>query len=218
MAKKKKYKRSPAEIRAESRSQEIWSYTFTAGVLALAVTAAIAARQNLQSWEVSVFNGINNMSDVWQPFWLLVTQFGSGWALFVAVVGTWAYKRRKLASDLFLHGFIAYVLVQIAKNVIARPRPEALLAVTHQRELFVSAEYGFPSGHTAIATALSLTLLPYLPKAWRWVVPVWIFLVALSRIYLGVHTPLDVIGGFVLGTTVAAMGHVVTARRIARNK
>lgn len=216
MTKKKKHNKSPAEIRAESRSQEAWSYAFSASIVLLAVVTAAAARQSLRTWEISIFQDINNMSDAWRPFWLMVTQFGSAWALLLAVIGAWLYGRRGLATDLFLHGFITYFLVQIAKQVVARPRPELLLDMTNQREIFLGAQYGFPSGHTAVAAALSLTLWPYLPKTLRFIVPVWICLVAVSRIYLGVHIPLDIVGGLALGTAVVAMGHVVSARRIVK--
>lgn len=215
MAKKIKPKKSPAEIRAESRSQEAWSYAFSMSIVILAIVTVVAARQDLPTWEISIFRDINNLPNVWRTFWLVITQLGSGWALLFAVISTWVYKRRRLAIDLFLHGFITYFLVQVAKQVVARPRPELLLAMTNQREIFLGAQYGFPSGHTAIATALSLTLWPYLPKGWRWIVPVWIGVVAFSRIYLGVHIPLDIVGGLTLGTAVVAMGHVVSARRTA---
>jgi len=44
-----------------------------------------------------------------------------------------------------------------------------------------------------------LTLIGYLPRRYRWVVPSAIIGVAISRIYLGVHAPLDIIGGFAIG-------------------
>jgi undecaprenyl-diphosphatase len=49
------------------------------------------------------------------------------------------------------------------------------------------------------ATALALTLWFILPSAWRWVSIIWILVVAWSRLYLGVHTPADIISGFAIG-------------------
>ena len=62
----------------------------------------------------------------------------------------------------------------------------------------------FPSGHSATAAAGSLTLSVLYPV----LAPVFLvsgFLVALSRVYLGVHYPFDVLAGVIIGTTVAAL-------------
>jgi undecaprenyl-diphosphatase len=70
-------------------------------------------------------------------------------------------------------------------------------------------QYGFVSGHAANSAALAMFLwllsarLPGFPqqgnRRWWLLLFVWVFLVAWSRIYLGVHYPFDVLGGAVLG-------------------
>lgn len=204
-----------AKTKNQSAVQSVWSYIFSASLVLLVIATGFATRQRLFGWEVSVFRPINDMPDIWQLFWLAVTQFGSAWMMAAIIALTWLWRRKALATELFLRGFITYFLVQLTKMIIARPRPALLLPLVHEREIFVSG-YGFPSGHTAMATVFGLALWPYLPKKWRWIVPVWIIFVAFSRIYLGVHAPLDVLGGFALGTMVAAMGHIVQAKRTQR--
>ncbi len=49
---------------------------------------------------------------------------------------------------------------------------------------------------------MALTLWLILPKAWRWLAIVWIVIVGVSRVYVGVHTMNDVIGGFAIGLAV----------------
>jgi phosphatidylglycerophosphatase B len=70
--------------------------------------------------------------------------------------------------------------------------------------------YSFPSGHTfnafLIASVLSFTLLQYASRKLRWlcVVPViWAFLVGLSRLLLGAHSPWDVSIGAAMGLLIA---------------
>jgi len=74
------------------------------------------------------------------------------------------------------------------------PEPKPLVHVPHTG--------AFPSGHTSTAFACATVL------AWsdrRLAIPAYILaaLIAISRVYVGVHWPLDIIGGAVLGTLVA---------------
>jgi membrane-associated phospholipid phosphatase len=137
---------------------------------------------------------------------LALTQLGSASAVLGAVLISYLGGFRQLAWRFLLTGYTAYMLVVLAKLIINRPRPFVLLSGIHERELLVSGN-GFPSGHTAVATALALTIAPHLPRHWRWLPLAWIVSVALSRIYLGVHAPLDIVGGFGIGLAVAATLH-----------
>jgi undecaprenyl-diphosphatase len=72
--------------------------------------------------------------------------------------------------------------------------------------------FSFPSGHAASAVAAAVTLARLWPNG-RLVLWLLAVLVAVSRIYVGVHYPLDVLGGAVLGLACAWVAHrVMTAR------
>ncbi|WP_269077405.1 phosphatase PAP2 family protein [Thermus tengchongensis] len=98
----------------------------------------------------------------------------------------------------FLLGFGGAMLFTFAaKLFFARPRPHLFppLALEH--------DYGFPSGHTVASLALVLGLYFLLreryPKAARWALALglpWALLVGLSRLYLQVHYPSDVLAGW----------------------
>jgi undecaprenyl-diphosphatase len=97
-----------------------------------------------------------------------------------------------VASDLLARALKSVVEVERPSSRYAEPKP--LVSPPH--------DHSFPSGHTATSFAAATILTVAVPR----LAPVW-FLLALaigySRIYVGVHYPLDVIGGAALGALVA---------------
>lgn len=176
------------------------------GVLAtmFVVTAWVASHTGTMSeLEETIFRFFYEAADSLWVFALVMTQLGSGWVLMGLVGLLFVLKRRPEPALIVLRaGVLAYLLAEIAKRVVGRPRPSYILDDVVFREIVVHG-WGFPSGHTALATAVGLSILPYIPKRWRWLPVVWIGVVAWSRLYLGVHTPLDVLGGLILGAFVA---------------
>lgn len=87
------------------------------------------------------------------------------------------------------------------RYAIGRDRPPVRFAEPHAL-VHVPANPSFPSGHAATSFACA-TLLAWLTPLPR--VPLFVLagLIALSRVYDGVHYPLDVVGGAVLGLLVA---------------
>jgi undecaprenyl-diphosphatase len=100
----------------------------------------------------------------------------------------------------------------VVKPLVARARPfETSVAtrVIDRRPL----TYSFPSGHAASSVAAAVTLSRIWP-AGRLMLWLLAALVALSRIYVGVHYPLDVLGGGVLGVACAWVARRVLAARL----
>ncbi|MBQ9064219.1 MAG: phosphatase PAP2 family protein [Blautia sp.] len=93
----------------------------------------------------------------------------------------------------------------ILKNVIARIRP---YEVIDGLKLLVAKEkdFSFPSGHTGMSFASSVGMYRSLPKKAAVALIILAVLIALSRLYVGVHYPTDVLGGAVLGTTFGLTG------------
>jgi membrane-associated phospholipid phosphatase len=88
----------------------------------------------------------------------------------------------------------------IAKNLFRQPRPFWLDPSVRLRE---AESYGLPSGHAQHATAVYLLLAAWVRRSWVWLPAfVFILLMALSRVYLGVHFIQDVVVGFMLGLLV----------------
>lgn len=153
--------------------------------------------ESLNDWEVTVFQFVYGLPNKLLPFFLVITQFGSVYVLAVLLLIYLIRRRYHIVLRMLMTGLLAYLMAGFVKYAWGRPRPDGLL------EGVTNLDYvqgpGFPSGHTALATAVAFTLGHYLPKKYHWVVIVWIVGVGTSRLYLGVHAPLDIIGGFAIG-------------------
>lgn len=140
------------------------------------------------------------------------TAVTDGVAKFFSLIGTAGFIWLVIGGLLFLkeerkhHSFFvpiiaagagSYVLVEwIIKPLVGRMRPTIEMGAILVGNPKI--DYSFPSGHATIAFAMAGVLSAYEPKfrAWFYVLAVCI---SLSRIVVGVHYPLDVIGGAVLG-------------------
>lgn len=182
---------------------------YVAGFLAAAaifgVTAYMAQKGFYMGWEITGFNFLNHWSDSWRWFFLVATIVPSTslWIGFAAMVAAFFLRMYRLTWRLSVALIGGSAAAFIAKEFIGRPRPAEMLGDAHVR--ITETGMGYPSGHTMIITIVMLMLLPYTPRRWWWVLPIPIILMGAARMYLGVHTPLDLVGGFALGLAVVSL-------------
>jgi undecaprenyl-diphosphatase len=134
----------------------------------------------------------NSALDIVLP---LLTYLGSVW-LWIPVSLIILYYRKQLGRRLVFGLISANLIAYVLKAVIARPRPFDALSGIHvlENEAFGS----FPSGHATNAFLAAFLLAQAYPK-YKWCFYGLAVIVAFSRVYLGVHYPLDVVAGALLG-------------------
>jgi len=166
----------------------------------------VAARAELTSLEVDIFRAVNGLPHglhtvVW-PF----MQYGTFITIPALVVIALLFRRFRLALALALAGVGVYLAALVVKDVVERARPGMLLAGVEGRETFGAESLGYPSGHAAVAAALTVVVAAHLSVRWAIVALALGGVVLFGRIYVGAHLPLDVVGGAALG---AIAGSVV---------
>lgn len=145
-------------------------------------------------------------------FMMFVTNFGAEQVyvalLVIAFVGLSARNGRRIA----IYFLVGVYLMELLKLLFDAPRPfqldPSVLRSSAAGDTAVGAS--FPSGHALSAMLFWGLAASYLRRTWFTVVAALIVgLVAVSRIYLGVHFPIDVVAGLALGLLFAFGGRMV---------
>jgi undecaprenyl-diphosphatase len=191
-----------------------------AGILGFVLLADVIAdggARRFDEWLLLALRSPGDLADPIGPKWFEemmrdITALGGTAVLtlgVLAVTGFLALTRKTHAAVTVLVSVVSgMVLSQAIKWAYARPRPEL---VPHGMETYSAS---FPSGHSMMAAVVYLTLGALLarhqaqPRMKVYVLVVAVFLtvlVGLSRIYLGVHWPTDVLAGWCLGAAWAIL-------------
>lgn len=118
--------------------------------------------------------------------------------IFFAIFGKSRDKQSFILSMLGLG--MAFILIQIIRMFVHEPRPFATFKIT---PLIATAHWvtfsSFPSLHTLIISVITFSYIYFQSKLTPFLIfsLIWI---AFARIYVGVHYPLDIVGGILVGT------------------
>lgn len=166
----------------------------------------------LLTWDRETFIYLNSLGvEKYDQFWGIITTISTWSPLFIVFIFLLFYKETSKNGFLKLSWVIVvllfvHALTSFTKHWVERLRPSSENSLTDLIRIVQASEgYSFFSGHASFSFALTTIIFLFLKEKlpWVWVFYCWAFLMVISRIYVGVHYPLDLITGAVVGTIVA---------------
>lgn len=161
--------------------------------------------KRLEYWDHTFFCRLfsRSSSQIWAKgsYWLSKSADGPLYLIMVAALALFDVSHAWLVIQLLLLAFtLELPLYLLLKNSIGRARPQQAVNV-HPivAHIIPSDTFSLPSGHTAAAFVVVTAVALIYPGC---LIPLlcWGMLVGMSRIMLGVHFPLDILAGMLLGT------------------
>jgi len=154
--------------------------------------------ENLLDWGINIVLWFQQFSPTMNMPFKVLTFMGDEmfFLLFLPFI-YWCVDRRTGARMIILFLFSVYINA-FAKVLVKQPRP---FEYDSQVQKIVEAGGGgFPSGHTQGAVVVWGYLASVFKKTWLWILSgLLMILIPMSRVYLGVHFPTDLLGGYIIG-------------------
>lgn len=184
-------------------------------VLIFCIVALSLIWEKGQSIDVWVFMLLNTRGN--RPRWidwtmLGATQIGHGVFAVTLAIAFYLWVDRLLSYELILGTLTLWLIVELMKILIRRRRPYIYL-----KDIRIVGErargHSFPSGHTSQAFFLATMLFQHFNPGIIGALALYAIalLVGITRIYVGMHYPRDVIAGSVLGTAWGLLGAIVNS-------
>jgi undecaprenyl-diphosphatase len=185
-----------------------------AGVLVF-VGAALLVASGPPAWDAELYRDLNEVpsgaASILTPLSRLCLVGGLTLVVVLAVVYVLVRTRSLLPVAIGAGAaVVAMLAANLAKAVADRPRPYEVVAGAILRQQPAHGT-SFPSSHTAAAFATAIALLPFLSRPVGVVAIGYAALVGWSRVYVGVHYPLDVLGGAGIGLAVGGVALVASS-------
>ena len=185
--------------------------------------------------DTQILLAINGWHAPWADTLMWIISAKATWIpLYLLLIGllVWRYRQPAMTSVKWLQrvpacvvmivviglavGAADFIASGILKDLVARPRPTRvpeLEGVLHLVNGYKSGKFGFVSSHAANTMAVALLFsLIWRNKIATVGLMLWVAANCYSRMYLGVHYPMDILGGLLIGAAVAVAAYVVLRR------
>lgn len=168
---------------------------------------------------LSFFHGLQ--CDFLNGFFIKYTELGSlefEYAIIILSMVLCVFKKtRKVGVSLFFAVLIGLLITNILlKPMVMRARPYVTMINDKFYDWYLAAgainesRRSFPSGHSTFAFAMGTVLFLNFKKKISWIFIVLAFIIAMSRLYLMVHYPTDVIVGILIGIFAGSIGYFIS--------
>lgn len=178
----------------------------------VAISLVWSTGQRIDVWVFMYFNMRGRRAPWFDWIMLGFTQIGNG--VFAMVIAFILFLRvnHMLAYELILGTLTLWLVVELIKVIIHRTRPYIKLKGIRIIGSRASGQ-SFPSGHTSQSFFMATLLFHYYQVGALVGVVLYAvaFLVGITRIYVGMHYPRDVLGGAILGTAWGLFGVIVNS-------
>jgi len=176
----------------------------------------------LEGIDVQLLVYLNSLgSEFWDPLWIVLTNKLTYIPLFIFIVFK-IYQRFGVKQMLFILFFIALLILftdqftNFFKDSFQRLRP-CRQEYLNLREIDIyCGKYGFFSAHASNSIAVSLFVIRVIKERFNSlfsiILFIWVFIFSYSRIYLGLHYPIDILFGLLFGIFSSSIFYTIYSR------
>jgi len=150
-----------------------------------------------------LFKEINsNQINFLNSFFIFFAVYGREYIWIPLMLILFVFKRtRKISVDLVGAFIIAIILGELSKFIMAQLRPfdyfQVNLLINEQND------FSYPSGHALIVSTGAIMLFKNKQKILFYIMLIEAVIVSYGRVYVGVHWPIDIISGWLLGSWIS---------------